>query len=193
MSFKSLILLPFLATPAFAGSLAPTPIEEAPAAPIVSVAPQTPSIDWSGASVGFQLGSGVADYDETDGAAVYGLRGTYDRDYGNWVAGGVLDYQGTDMDLGDGDDLDSMTKLGARLGYDRGANALYYGTGGYAHATTDDSDTSNGYYVGLGFETFVASNVTVNGEVSYNVFNDFEDSSRDLGATVATMGVNYRF
>ncbi|EIE52014.1 hypothetical protein AL036_14920 [Salipiger aestuarii] len=197
MSLKPLFILPLLAapvlaTPVLAGSLDSTPVEQRPAAPVVSVAPPAASTDWTGASLGLQLGSGTSEYDENEGGGVYGLRGTYDRDYGDWVAGGVLDYQGTDLELDDGSNMDSMAKLGGRLGYDRG-NALYYGSAGYAHATTDDSDSSDGYFVGVGVETYVAPNVTLNGEVSYNVFEDFDDTDLEVGATTATLGVNYRF
>ncbi len=195
MNLKPLILLPFLATPVFAGSIDPTTVEPAPVAP-VAPPPAPVASNWDGASLGLQFGAGTADSDGSDAGAVYGLRGTYDRDFGDWVAGGVLDYQGTDIDLGGAGDLDEMAKLGGRVGYDRG-NTLYYGTGGYAHASTDggssDSDTSDGYFVGAGVETYVGSNVTLSGEVTYNAFSDFDDKDLEVGATTATMGVNYRF
>jgi len=35
--------------------------------------------------------------------------------------------------------------------------------------------------------------VTVSGEVTYNEFNDFDADDLDVGATTATVGLNYRF
>ncbi|APX25651.1 MAG: hypothetical protein CML50_10025 [Rhodobacteraceae bacterium] len=199
MTLKPLILLPFLATPVFAGSMtAPSP-EPAPTVP-VTPAPAQLGGDWTGASTGLQLGYGYADpdgaEDEPSDGAVYGLRAFYDHDFGNWVAGGGVEYDGTNIDLGDAGDLDSMAKVGGRVGYDLG-RSMVYGTGGYAHATTDggslDAGSSDGYYVGAGMETFVADNVTVSGEVTYNEFNDFDADDLDVGATTATVGLNYRF
>ncbi|NIY98954.1 porin family protein [Salipiger sp. HF18] len=199
MTLKSLILVPFLATPALAGSLEPTPVEPAPVAPLAPVASPVTG-DWTGPSVGAQLGYGSVDTDgagdDSEDGMVYGLRAFYDHDFGNWVAGAGVQYDATDIDLGDAGDLDGIAKVGGRVGYDLG-RTMVYGTGGYAHATTDggslDAGSSGGYYVGAGVETFVSDNVTLNGEVNYNEFSDFDDDDLEVDATTATVGINYRF
>ena len=117
MTLKPLILLPFLATPVFAGSMtAPSP-EPAPTVP-VTPAPAQLGGDWTGASTGLQLGYGYADpdgaEDEPSDGAVYGLRAFYDHDFGNWVAGGGVEYDGTNIDLGDAGDLDALAEMLAR-------------------------------------------------------------------------------
>ncbi|APZ54984.1 outer membrane protein [Salipiger abyssi] len=199
MTFKPLILVPFLATPAFAGSLDQAAPEPAPAAPVVPVT--TPATgDWTGPSVGVQLGYGSADADgpadDSEEGALYGVRAFYDHDFGNWVAGGGLQYDGADIDLGDAGNVDGIAKLGGRVGYDMG-RTMIYGSGGYAHASTDggalDAGSSDGYYVGIGAETYVTDNVTVSGELNYNEFEDFDANDLKVGATTATVGLNYRF
>ncbi|EPX79646.1 outer membrane protein [Salipiger mucosus] len=199
MTFKPLILVPFLATPAFAGSLDTAQPEPAPAAPVAPVA-ATPTYDWSGPSVGVQLGYGNLDADDPidseDDGALYGARAFYDYDFGNWVAGGGVQYDGADIEMGDGATLNGIGKIGGRAGYDLG-RTMVYGTGGYAHAFTDDDDIdpgdSGGYYVGIGAEHFVTENVTVSGEVAYNKFDDFDDTDLEVDATTTTVGLNYRF
>jgi len=199
MTFKPLIFVPFLATPAFAGSLDQTPVEPAPVAPVAPVASPVTG-DWTGPSVGVQLGYGYADpdgpEDETSDGAVYGLNAYYDHDFGNWIAGAGVEYEGTNIDLGEAGDLESMARVGGRLGYDLG-KTMVYGQGGYARAMTDggslDADDSNGYYVGVGAETYVAENVTLSGDVKYNEFSDFDNDDLELGTTTATVGLNYRF
>ncbi|MBU2960437.1 outer membrane beta-barrel protein [Citreicella sp. C3M06] len=193
MTLKPLFLLPFLAaTPALAGSLAPTPVETQP---VVDMSPAPAPVDynWTGSSVGLQLGSGAAD---DEGGFVSGVRAGYDVDFGDWVGGGLIDYKHSNMEIGRDTELHSMTRVGGRLGYDTG-RTLWYGNGGYAHGTLTGGDykasSSGGYFVGLGAETFITPNVTLNSEVSYSEFNDFEGSTPEIGATVATIGVNYRF
>ncbi|GGG74158.1 hypothetical protein GCM10011415_23220 [Salipiger pallidus] len=198
MTLKPLILVPFLATPALAGSIDTAPPQVAPTAPAPVV--MTPDTDWTGASLGATLGYGWADADgdaeESDEGAVYGVRGYYDHDFGNYVLGGGIEYDATDIDLGDAGDLDGIARVGGRVGYDLG-KTMVYGTGGYAHATTDggslDAGSSDGYYVGAGVETYVSDNVTLNGEVKYNEFNNFDNDDLEVNATTTTVGMNYRF
>ena len=46
-----------------------------------------------------------------------------------------------------------------------------------------------------GFRTVVASggDGTLSGDVKYNEFSDFDDDDLEIGATTATVGLNYRF
>ncbi len=183
-----------VALPAFAGSLEPTVVE-----PVVTPVPVPVATgrDWTGFSGGVQLGYGSFDTDGTpddyDEAMTYGLKSYYDYDFGDWVLGGGLQYDWTDADLGDAGDMDAIMRAGARLGYDMG-DTMVYGTGGYAKAFTDDAGDSNGYFAGIGTETFLTDNWTVGTEVIYNEFTDFDDADdMDLKNTQFNVSLNYRF
>ena len=201
MSRKLFILAPVLAAstalPAFAGSVTPPPSDPVVMAP--APMPVVSSKDWTGAYVGGQLGYGNINTDDPDtegDGALYGLRAGYDWDFGNWVAGTNLQYQGGEIELDNAAKLDGLLRLGGRAGYDAG-NTLVYGTGGFAKAFTSDDaispGDSNGYYVGLGLEQSVTENVSVGGEVNYNKFNDFDVSGMEADATTFDVFVNYRF
>jgi outer membrane immunogenic protein len=119
------------ALPAFAGGLA----EPAPAPVTVAPVPVVSTMDWTGPSVGVQLGygdvstSGAAALDGDD--VLYGLRAYYDFDFGDYILGGGLQYDSTDIALGTVTTVDSVTRLGARAGIDLGRNWVY-GTAGWA-------------------------------------------------------------
>src|SRR5690606_25294907 len=124
-----------LAAPAFAGGYA-EPVVEAPvAAPVVAAAPNG---DWTGGWIGGQVGFGDASAGALDGdGAIYGLRGGYDWDFGQWVLGAGLDWDKADIDLGTaGDNLDSIARLGLRAGDDMG-RTLVCVRGGVAPAKAD--------------------------------------------------------
>lgn len=183
-----------LALPAAAGGLA----EPAPAPVTVAPAPIVSSTDWTGPSVGIQLGYGDI---STSGAAalngddyIYGLRAYYDVDLGDYVVGGGLQYDNADIDLGGGTTVDSVTRLGARAGIDLGQNWVY-GTAGWAQAQTSNPAVgdSNGWFAGVGYEVFVASNVTLGAEVLYHDFSDFDLPGLEAEATTAAVSVNFRF
>ena len=142
MSRKLFILAPVLAAstalPAFAGSVTPPPSDPVVMAP--APMPVVSSKDWTGAYVGGQLGYGNINTDDPDtegDGALYGLRAGYDWDFGNWVAGTNLQYQGGEIELDNAAKLDGLLRLGGRAGYDAG-NTLVYGTGGFAKAFTSE-------------------------------------------------------
>lgn len=186
-------LTTLIAAPAFAGGLtepAPGPVTIAPV-PVVS------STDWTGPSVGLQLGYGDVSTSgpSLDGDEVlYGLRAYYDYDFGDYIVGGGLQYDSTDIDLGGVTTVDSVTRIGARAGVDLGTNWLY-GTAGWAMAETSDPvvGDSNGWFAGVGYEVFVASNVTLGAEVLYHEFDDFDLGGLEADATTAALSVNFRF
>jgi opacity protein-like surface antigen len=138
------------AGPTFAGGFAAPVAVAAPAAP--AVVPVTPVIaattDWSGAYVGGQLGfgrltfddqAGEADIeDETFDGALYGLHAGYMFDFGRIVAGGEIDFDGTQIDVTEaGEDMaevGSIARAKLRLGYDAG-RVLPYVTAGLARVT----------------------------------------------------------
>ena len=206
-----------VAVPAMAGGLSDyaAPVVAAPMAP---AQPLSYGRDWTGGYVGAQIGYGGLNADGTDvlegvdtngdgeddeldldiegDGFTYGLRSGYDYDFGRAVLGGLIAFDGASIDT-DGDDsgtdaeIDRIARAGLRLGYDAG-NTLPYLTAGYAYADTNDIGSSDGYFAGLGAETFLTDNVTVGAEVLYHNFEGFDN---DFEADVTTVGlnVNYRF
>ncbi|MFV0335671.1 MAG: outer membrane protein [Tropicimonas sp.] len=170
---------------ALAGSAGPALIEPEPVPMAMPV-----SHDWTGPYVGLQLG--YADFSEgIDGDDVIGgLNAGYDWDFGNWVLGFGADvsFGGVDTDEGD---IDWISRLKLRGGYDFGRTLLYVTTGA-AYAASDDLDDSWGYFGGLGLETMLTDQISLSGEVAANRFDDFEDQD-DVHATTVFIGVNYRF
>ncbi|WP_417605415.1 outer membrane protein [Primorskyibacter flagellatus] len=188
-----------IAAPAFAGSLDNTLSEPEPAAPVAVVAP-APLYDWTGPSIGAQLGFGDIETENAGGVegdgGLYGLRAYYDYDFGNYVVGGGIQYDESDIDIDGAATLDKVFRAGLRAGVDLNRTFLY-GTGGYAKAFTEDDAVSlgdsNGYFVGLGAEHFLTEKVTVGGEFLYHQFDDFDISDVEANATTANVSVNYRF
>ncbi|MBF9059733.1 outer membrane beta-barrel protein [Rhodobacterales bacterium HKCCSP123] len=183
------------AVPAFAGGAA----EPAPGPVAIAPVPVAASgIDWTGPSVGVQLGYGdVSTYGAAalagDGA-LYGLRAYYDVDLGTVVVGGGLQYDTTDIDLGGVTTLDSVTRIGARAGVDLVDNWLY-GTAGWARADTSDPAVgdSDGWFAGVGYEVLITDNITLGTEVLYHEFSDFALPGLTAEATTAALSVNFRF
>lgn len=191
--------------PAFAASLllagpalAAGAVEPTTTPPVtVAVAP-TSTTDWTGFSLGAQLGyldvetSGVADLEGDD--ITYGLRAYYDYDFGDFVVGGGLQYDKMDVDIGGVTDLETVLRVGARVGIDLDRNWLY-GTAGYALAETSNAlvGDSDGYFAGLGCEVFLTDVVTAGAEVLYHQFEDFDLNGLEAEATTVSLSVNYRF
>ncbi|WP_299651532.1 outer membrane beta-barrel protein [uncultured Jannaschia sp.] len=181
-----------LAAPAFAGNIAPAPIEPAP----VFSEPAPVGYDWTGYHVGAQIGyadaegnNGVGDDFDDDGF-LYGLGFGYDYDLGNYVLGVAFDYIRPDLELGDVE-VDEIARLGARAGYGAGRN-LVYGTAGYALGVTDSVGDSDGYFAGVGYEVFATEKLTVGTEVIYHKFDSFSDGA-DAEGTTAEVSLNFRF
>ena len=177
------------AGPALAGAYT-----EAPADPVVATpAPvYTAGTDWTGGYVGGQLGYGDVDAGGTDGdGTVYGVQGGYDYDFGSFVLGGEVDYTGAEDGILGGADLDSMTRLKLKAGYDAGP-ALIYGVVGAAYANTSAGD-DNGIVYGVGADYMVNDTVSVGAEYLYHEFEDFNGSGTDIDAGTLAARVNYRF
>lgn len=187
-------LLALAAAPALAGGAA----EPAPGPVTIAPAPVAPATDWTGPSVGVQLGyadvstSGAAALDGSD--ALYGLRAYYDYDFGDFVVGGGLQYDAADLDIGGVTDLTSVTRVGLRAGVDLGRNWLY-GTAGWAQAQTSNAAVgdSDGWFAGLGYEVFVTDAVTLGAELLHHDFGDFDLAGLEAEATTASVSVNFRF
>lgn len=180
------------AVPAIAGGPV-APVETPP----VVVAP-APATDWTGASVGLQFGridvetSGAAALDGDD--TFVGVRAYYDYDLGDFVVGGGLQYDTTGVDLGGVTEVESVTRLGVRGGYDLGQNWIY-ATAGLARVETSAAAVgdSNGYFAGLGYEVFLGQQVTLGAEVLYHSFDDFNLAGLEADATTAGVSLNFRF
>lgn len=195
--------------PALAGGFAPVAEAPVPAAPVV-VTPPAPSADWSGAYVGGQLGYGrlslddgapgdaLGVEDDDESGALYGLHAGYMFDFGSIVAGGEVDFDGTNIDIvGAGDDeladIGSVRRAKLRLGYDAG-QFLPYVTAGLAqvalNSDTEDGldDTFDGNFFGLGVSYALSDRFMVGAEALRHNFDDFDDAGfPDLEADVNTV------
>ncbi|MDQ2094389.1 outer membrane protein [Rhodalgimonas zhirmunskyi] len=177
-----------IALPAFAGSPVPADPDPVVPAPVVPVAV---SGDWTGAYGGLSLGyADVSTTGASDTNAIYGLSMGYDYDMGNWVLGGGLDYDWTDINLGAAN-VDNVARLKLRAGYDMG-NGLLYGTGGVAKAYSSIGD-DNGWFAGVGYEHMLTQNVSLGGEVLYHQFDNFAGTGNDIDATTIALKTNFRF
>lgn len=177
---------------AFAGNLDDSYVEPVPVQPVVPAAPVAASGDWTGPYVGLSFGNLSSQADganEDDG--VYGIYGGYDHDFGNLVVGGELDYQtGGDYELGN-IDVDDVTRLKAKAGYDFG-NTLLYGTAGVAKINTSLGD-ANGPVGGIGVDYKVNQNFSVGGEALAHKFEDVGGSGTDVDAQTYSLRGTFRF
>ncbi|WP_147127215.1 outer membrane protein [Shimia ponticola] len=186
-----------LSLPAVAGGFE-DPVIETP-----TIVPNTPPLparyDWTGFSIGGQLSFGDVNTDgpELDGEdALYGFRAYYDYDFGNFIAGGGLQYDAADIDLDGVAAIESVLRLGGRVGVGSGQN-WYYGTAGFARADTDagaaDPGSSNGYFIGAGYEVALSDTFTIGAEILYHEFDDFDIDTLEAEATTIGLSANYRF
>ncbi len=176
---------------AYAGSLADPVVET----PVIAPAPVAVTGDWTGFYTGLQLG-----YADVDGPGVldgnngtYGFHAGYDYDLGNWVVGGELDYDKTDVDLNYGAaNVDSVARLKFKGGYDLG-NTLVYATAGYANADIN-GDNEDGAFAGLGMAYKITDRYTVGAEVLQHQFNDLGGvDGVDADATTFNVRGSLRF
>ncbi|MEI4264297.1 outer membrane protein [Roseovarius sp. D0-M9] len=182
---------------AFAGNIEPAPME-----PVIAVAtapaPVFSSPNWTGFYAGGQLGYANIDTDTAglDGdGLIGGLTTGYDYDLGNWVVGAGLDYDWTDVGLGNAPEtkIDNIFRAKLRGGYKLG-NGLLYATGGYALAETNNLSHEDGYFVGAGYEHLISENFSLGGEVLYHEFDGFNTTpNTKVEATTAQVRATFRF
>ncbi|MEM8579560.1 MAG: outer membrane beta-barrel protein [Pseudomonadota bacterium] len=154
---------------------------------------------FEGPSVGLQLSYADA---ETSGPALdgddplFGLRAYYDWDLGDYVIGTGLQYEAGDVGLTGGvATIDDVFRLAGRVGITRGPG-YYYVTAGYAYADTSGpaaAGSSDGYFIGIGYEGFVSDQVTLGAELLYHEFDSFDIPTLEADVTTLNLSVNYRF
>lgn len=182
-----------LSAPAFAGGYSEPVIEQ----PTIAPAPVVPvsGTDWTGGYAGATLGYGWGN-DALDDAddMTYGLFGGYNYDFGDFVVGGELEYLGSEIE-NDTANLDDLTRLKLRAGYDAGP-ALIYGVVGAAYANADIGGVSyddTGYTYGIGVDYAVTDSINVGAELLQNEFDEFDNSGTDLSATTLGARVSFKF
>lgn len=186
---------------AFAGGYVAPVVEPAP---VVEAAPVVASTDWSGFYAGLQYGQGDAEaegfgmsVDAGDFDAM-GVHGGYNRDFGQFVLGGELDYNQIDID--DVDEDGDLVRLRARAGYDAG-RFLPYVTLGVARLSGDvdgEDISETGFTYGIGADVAVTEKFTVGAEYTRNDFSDvLEDeigtSGVDLDTDMVQIRASYHF
>ena len=191
LAFATLGASLFAVTAHAGGYVAPV-VEPAPAPVVAPVA--APVSDWTGFYAGLQYGQGDADV-SFDGDSVssdfdaYGVHGGYNRDFGQFVLGGELDYNRIDLDeAGEGD----LVRLRGRAGYDRGRFMPYVSLGA-AHVDAEDlSETAFTYGIGADFK--VTERVTLGAEYTRQDFDDVNDvSGLDLDTDMVQVRASFRF
>lgn len=180
------------ATGAFAGDLS-EPMVEQPVMAAPAPAPMMGS-DWTGFYTGLQLGyadvDGPGNFDGDNGS--YGFHAGYDYDFGQFVLGGELDYDKTDVDLNAGGSIDSVARAKLKGGYDLG-NTLVYATAGYARADTSLGDEDGAFY-GIGMNYKITDRYTVGAELLQHEFNDVGNvGGNDFDATTFNVRGSLRF
>lgn len=191
-----------LATPAVAGNLSEPVVETAPAPVAMTPAPVSFGSDWTGFYAGGSLGyAGVTDDDDVFASdfegLTYGVHAGYDYDFGSFVLGGELEISGFDLsDSNTGTDVDSVTRLKLRAGYDAG-NFLPYIAAGAAQLNTSSgvlgSESDTGYFYGAGVDYRLGNGMRVGAEVLQHEFDDYAGSGIDADALTGNLRVSFEF
>ncbi|MGJ5618752.1 outer membrane protein [Sulfitobacter sp. MF3-043] len=183
-----------LGSAAFAGSPVEAPADAQVYAP--APVPVNTGGDWTGFYTGLQFGH--ADADSATGAldgddTSYGFHAGYDYDFGQFVLGGELDYDKTDISLGGGAaSIDSVARAKIRGGYDLG-RTLVYATAGAARADTSVGDET-GPFFGLGVAYQVTDRYLIGAEVLEHRFDDVGGvAGNDIDATTFSIRGSLRF
>ena len=175
-----------------APEITPAPVQPTPV-------PVSMGGDWTGFYAGGSLGyadvTGSTTLGDDVNGVTYGAFAGYDYDLGNFVLGGEIEISGFDVtDESISLDVDSVTRLKVRAGYDAGA-FLPYATAGYAMLSTsgaiDDSD--DGYFYGLGVDYKLRDNIRIGGEVLQHEFDDYAGSGIDVDATTISARMAFEF
>lgn len=191
IALSTAIATSLIGTAAFAGGKNDVIVAPTPAAPPVAVAPVVPAGSWTGGYAGLSFGGLRLDQPGRDDTnPVYGLHGGYDYQYGRNIIGGELDIQFADEDFG-GVEIDQVTRLKLRAGYDLGDTMLYT-TAGVAQLNSSLGD-STGAVGGFGGEYKLTDSFSVGAEYLAHGFKDVGDTGTDVRADTLSLRANFRF
>jgi outer membrane immunogenic protein len=148
--------------------------------------------DWTGVSLGASLGwndaSGPGLLQGEDSS--FGLHLGYDRDFGNYVLGGEIELENSDLNIGTVT-LDSVSRIKLRAGYDFGS-ALGYVTVGGANAETSIGNES-GTVFGLGLSYSINDQFSIGGEVLRQNFDALDGTGGDTDVDSVSLRASFRF
>ncbi len=170
-----------------------TAVLAAMAALTLGAAPALANGQWTGFYGGIGIGqldvdTTVGDNDDTS----YGLHAGYRYDLGQWVVGGEVEYDFTDVDLAPGVSVDHVLRLKATFGYDLG-QTLVYVAGGWAEVDVDGLGDEDGGFYGLGVAYQVTPRTILSAELLEHDFNNIAGSGIDADATSFAVRASLRF
>lgn len=154
---------------------------------------------WTGFYGGVQLGVADADLDGSGGSdtsVVGGVHFGYNYQMGPYVVGAELSGSLSDNDLSgvNGGEIDTLGRLGLRLGRAFGDTLIYTG-GGVAFVDgeyngRDEEDV--GYFVGVGLDQRISERWVAGLAANYHGFDDFA-AGRDLDFLTVEARLSFRF
>ncbi len=148
--------------------------------------------DWTGLYFGLGVGWTDIDGPNGDNAATYGAHVGYDLDFGQWIAGGELEYERTDIGLlGGAGDVDNIGRVKVKGGYDFGQVMGYAVLGRARMKTSFGNDNGNIY--GLGVTYAVNERVALGGELLRHDFGNFAGTGTDYDTDSLTFRASFRF
>lgn len=148
--------------------------------------------DWTGLYFGLGLGWTDVDGPSGDNGTTYGAHIGYDLDFGQFVVGGELEYERTDIGLLGGiGDVDNIGRVKVKGGYDFGPFMGYAVLGRARMKTSFGNDNGNIY--GLGMSYAVNERVSLGGELLRHDFNNFAGRGSDYEADSLTFRASFRF
>lgn len=181
------------------------PLQEPPV--VTPIAPIASSYDWTGPYAGLSFGFGQAstnnpaapDRDGVGGAVHFG----YNMDFGGWVAGAEIELAPTPLLREDDDgeiELRQAGRFKLRAGPKIGADGrtFAYGSLGAVHVrtrdtTTGDSFSDTGWMAGVGVAHAFTDNWFATGEITHQRLNNVVGTETDARATIASVGISFRF
>lgn len=146
--------------------------------------------DWTGFYAGLQAGSSALKSNgATDTNPILGLHVGYDYDFGNYILGGELSYDGgAEYTVDNTTSTSETVRLKVKGGHVFG-RTLLYGTFGYANYK-DDFYRLDGYSAGVGVSYRATDKITIGAEYLHDVFSRTGD---DLTADTITVRASYKF
>lgn len=150
--------------------------------------------DWTGVYGGFSFG-----YTDAGGPGSlggndfnFGPHIGYDYDFGRFVVGGELEYNYANINLGaGGGDIDDISRLKLRGGYDFGSALGYVVLGAARAHTSGNSDNAAVYGIGVAYP--ITDRLVISGEALHHDFKDLNGASGDFGTNTFNLRTTFRF